>query len=174
MGRLCAFLRRREPDDNIGYSILIYRMTTEDLREALSGPPVELDKTPRATQDLDRAREIEASAVRKVPPKARAHNNVGVALAACGQIEEAIAHYRKALEIEPNFAEAHDNFGVLLGQHGRFDEATAHLQQALKIKPDYAEAHNNLVTLWPGRERLPRRSFNGARRSACNRTRSLL
>ncbi len=77
-----------------------------------------------------------------------------MALAACGQIEEAIAHYRKALEIEPNFAEAHDNFGVLLGQHGRFDEATAHLQQALKIKPDYAEAHNNLGNALAGQGKI--------------------
>jgi tetratricopeptide (TPR) repeat protein len=58
LGRLCAFLRRREPDDNIGYSILVYRLTTEDLQNALSGPPVELDQTPRTTPYSERAREI--------------------------------------------------------------------------------------------------------------------
>jgi len=40
--RLCAFLRRREPDDNVGYSILIYRLSDQDVREALYGPPAEL------------------------------------------------------------------------------------------------------------------------------------
>ena len=40
--RVCAFLRRREPDDNVGYSILIYRLSDQDVREALYGPPAEL------------------------------------------------------------------------------------------------------------------------------------
>jgi len=37
--RLCAWLRRRAPDDQVGHSILIYRLTDHDLQEALFGPP---------------------------------------------------------------------------------------------------------------------------------------
>jgi hypothetical protein len=37
LARLCAFLRERKPDDNIGYSILIYRLTARDIHEALYG-----------------------------------------------------------------------------------------------------------------------------------------
>ena len=32
-----------------------------------------------------------------------AHNNLGIALAGRGQVDEAIAHYRKALEIKPDY-----------------------------------------------------------------------
>ncbi len=39
--RLASYLRSREPDDQVGYSILIYRLTEEDLAKALDGPPVE-------------------------------------------------------------------------------------------------------------------------------------
>ena len=42
--RLTAFLRQREPDDNIGYSILVYHLSTDDLLRALDGPPVELGR----------------------------------------------------------------------------------------------------------------------------------
>lgn len=42
--RLMAFLRHREPLDEIGYSILIYDLTNEDVRIALTGPPAELDE----------------------------------------------------------------------------------------------------------------------------------
>jgi hypothetical protein len=42
LGRLYAFLRQRTPDDNVGYSILIYRLTRRDIHEALLGPPAEL------------------------------------------------------------------------------------------------------------------------------------
>jgi hypothetical protein len=38
-GRLAATLRRRDPDDEVGYSILVYRVTADELRRALDGPP---------------------------------------------------------------------------------------------------------------------------------------
>jgi hypothetical protein len=40
--RLCAFLRRREADGDVGHSILIWRLSDGDVREALYGPPAEL------------------------------------------------------------------------------------------------------------------------------------
>jgi len=39
--RLAAYLRAREPDDQVGYSILIYRLTDEEIAEALDGRPAE-------------------------------------------------------------------------------------------------------------------------------------
>jgi len=41
-GRLAAYLRPREPDAHVGYSILIYRVSDQQLRAALRGPPAEL------------------------------------------------------------------------------------------------------------------------------------
>ena len=41
--RLCAYLRQREPEEEIGYSILIYRLTDADLNEAFFGKPAELE-----------------------------------------------------------------------------------------------------------------------------------
>jgi len=40
--RLCAALRQRTPDDDAGHSILIYRLTDEEVTRALEGPPAEL------------------------------------------------------------------------------------------------------------------------------------
>jgi hypothetical protein len=37
--RLCAFLRAREPDAQVHYAILVYRLSDEDVRRALEGPP---------------------------------------------------------------------------------------------------------------------------------------
>ncbi len=46
--RLCAFLRQRSPDDHIGHSILIYKLSDDDIKRALEGEPAELlpDPTP--------------------------------------------------------------------------------------------------------------------------------
>lgn len=40
--RLAAFLRQREPDDEVNYSILVYQLSEDDLSRALNGPPAEL------------------------------------------------------------------------------------------------------------------------------------
>jgi hypothetical protein len=46
--RLCGWLRatRRAPDDNVGYSILIWKLDAHDLHDALWGPPLELYDEP--------------------------------------------------------------------------------------------------------------------------------
>jgi hypothetical protein len=42
LGRLCAYLRKREPDERITYAVLVYELNQTQLDEALSGPPAEL------------------------------------------------------------------------------------------------------------------------------------
>jgi hypothetical protein len=44
LARLTAYLRQREPDDNVNYSILVFRLTEADLARALEGPPPELGR----------------------------------------------------------------------------------------------------------------------------------
>ncbi len=44
--RLMAYLRRRAPDDQVGWSILIHRLSDADVRAALDGPPAELSPEP--------------------------------------------------------------------------------------------------------------------------------
>ena len=75
---------------------------------------------------------------------AEAHYRLGQALAARGQLDEAISHYRKALELRPNFVEAHDHLAQALAALGRPAEAIAHYERALELRPESAEAHRNL------------------------------
>jgi len=73
------------------------------------------------------------------------HNNLGLALAQKGQVDEAVTHFRKALEIKPDYANAHQNLGVALVGQGQLDTAIAHFRRALELKPDYPGiTHNNL------------------------------
>ncbi len=73
-----------------------------------------------------------------------AHNGLALALAEQGQFSEAIAHYRKALEIKPRDAEFYTNLGVTLAELGRLDEAITQYQKALEIRPDFSGALNDL------------------------------
>ena len=72
------------------------------------------------------------------------HSKLGSLLVERGQVHEGIAHYQKALALQPGDAVTHYNFGVALAQRGQIDEAIRHYREAMRLKPDYAEAHNNL------------------------------
>jgi Flp pilus assembly protein TadD len=76
-----------------------------------------------------------------------AHNNLGLLLMNRGRTDEAMAHYRQALEINPTYGDAHYNLGLLLEKTGRTDEAMVYYQKALELDPNYAQAHNNLGLL---------------------------
>ena len=73
-----------------------------------------------------------------------AYNNLGQALMADGQTDAAMAHYRRALEIEPGFAGAHNNLGIGLLKQGLTDAAIAEFRQAQELEPGDIETHNNL------------------------------
>ena len=78
---------------------------------------------------------------------ARAHSNLGLALAVEGKTEEAIQQLLEALRLNPNHAIAHWAVGSGREQQGRFDEAIQQYETALSLKPDYPEALNNLAWL---------------------------
>ena len=61
-----------------------------------------------------------------------------------GQLEPAIACYRKALELKPDHYQAHNNLANAFLAQGRLDEAIAEYRKALEIRPGYAEATRNL------------------------------
>jgi tetratricopeptide (TPR) repeat protein len=72
------------------------------------------------------------------------HIGLGNACIQKGQVDDAVAHYLKALQITPSSAEAHTNLGVALLQRGEVDDAVAQCQKALAINPNFAQALTNL------------------------------
>jgi tetratricopeptide (TPR) repeat protein len=73
-----------------------------------------------------------------------AHSKLGYALAVRGEVDAAIAHYQKSLEIKPNDVKALYNLGIVLAKIGQVDAAIAHYQKALEIQPDYPAAHDGI------------------------------
>jgi FOG: TPR repeat len=76
---------------------------------------------------------------------ARAHNNLGVALALTGRSDEAFAHYLEAVRIDPEYADAQYNLGNQLLEKQRAAEACLHYSEAIRIQPDFARAHFGLA-----------------------------
>jgi len=74
-----------------------------------------------------------------------AMDNLGLVLEQTGKVPEAIAQFRQALRIKPDFADAHNDLGQALIQAGQLAEAVGRLKEAVRIDPDYVLAHNNLA-----------------------------
>ncbi|MGA3283991.1 MAG: tetratricopeptide repeat protein, partial [Verrucomicrobiota bacterium] len=80
----------------------------------------------------------------EIQPDAPAEDDLGRVFLQKGQMDEAVAHFEKAMELRPGLASAHYDLGTLLVQRGQVDEAIVHLQKVLEIQPDLAEVHFTL------------------------------
>jgi hypothetical protein len=81
--------------------------------------------------------------VAKSPGKARPHNYLGIALAERGAKDEAIAHFRAALRLQPWYADALLNLGNMYRERGDFQGALRLYERAVLVAPKMAAAHNN-------------------------------
>jgi tetratricopeptide (TPR) repeat protein len=78
------------------------------------------------------------------PGNAPAHNNLGSALRAQGDLPGSITCYQQALKTDPRLADAHSNLGLALQAQGDLAGAIACFHQALAIDSNYAVVHTNL------------------------------
>ncbi len=76
------------------------------------------------------------------------HSNIGAVHARLGRIEESLASYRKAAELDPASADSQFNIGTTLAMAGRFQEAVAALERAARMDPAAAESWANLGNVY--------------------------
>jgi tetratricopeptide (TPR) repeat protein len=92
------------------------------------------------------------------PDSLLANNNIGVILVRKGQLEEAIAHFQKALQDHPDdpetrndlavaLAKAHGDYANTLVRMGRDDEAMVEFRKALEFFPYFADARRSLAVI---------------------------
>ena len=67
-----------------------------------------------------------------------AHNALGLELYKNGRLEEAIEHYREAIEISPIYMDARVNVAAALMKTGRTEEAMQHYRAAMRLSPGEA------------------------------------
>jgi tetratricopeptide (TPR) repeat protein len=75
---------------------------------------------------------------------ARNHYNLANALADDGRIDEAMAHYTRAIQQEPALAPAHFNLANLKMAKADTEGAIVEFRATLKLNPQSASAHVNL------------------------------
>lgn len=75
---------------------------------------------------------------------ARAWNNIGIVHRSLDNNQEAMAAYREAVRLDPEFAAVRNNLGFLLLVEGRLQEAVVELRAAIGQDAALAQAHANL------------------------------
>lgn len=85
--------------------------------------------------DYDAALTSYRLGLRDNPSDPRILQNMAIAYTKTGQPEEAMRHYRRALEVDPELAGAHYGLAFLLRQRGDTARATHHLQEFLRRPP---------------------------------------
>jgi tetratricopeptide (TPR) repeat protein len=55
-----------------------------------------------------------------------------------GKLDEAIALYQKAIEINPNFSWTYNNLGDAFVKQGKLDEAVVEYRRAIEVNPNSA------------------------------------
>ncbi len=90
--------------------------------------------------------EFWANIVENAPGKARAYNNLGVAISEHGRMQESIPLYKKAISMDHFYPDPWNNLAVAYSLTNKLDLAINTLKQAIRIHRDYPEGYNNLAS----------------------------
>jgi len=99
--------------------------------------------------------------LRKKEIDAIEENNIGIAYAERGKMEQAISKFKKSIELNPNDVEVHYNLAYAYYKKGETDKAIEKLNETLKIDSNFAEAHNTLASIYKeqGKRELYEKEF---------------
>ena len=63
-------------------------------------------------------------------------------------LDKAISHHTKAIELKPDLVEAYNNRGAAYSNQSKYDEAMQDFNKAIELEPDFAEAYFNLGNVY--------------------------
>jgi tetratricopeptide (TPR) repeat protein len=105
-----------------------------------------------AEASYQKATDAFAKAVEITPTDAGMFNDLGLALAKAGRLDEAKAMFAKAAELDPAGAgKYYYNLGALLLDRGQTDAAVEQFKKAVTVAPSYPEAHFQYATALLGK-----------------------
>ncbi len=134
-----------QPPVRVGYGL----QTTDEMGELwLQLLPRNTNELRVLQADFDRrlVREIlayNALMLQQSPTNAHAHVQYGKALMVLGRPEEALPHFRRAVQIDPDQEEGHYHIGVLL-MEGDPASAEKAFVETVRVNPENFKARNNL------------------------------
>lgn len=130
--RCYTWMRLKEPDEKIGYSIFLYNS-----KSARPSPPANLALFSQALNlqlqgNRDAAIPLYRAYLLQEPDYYQAHFNLGIALMETDQCPLAIPEFERTLELWPGYKEAHLHLARCYSAGGRVDKAQWHADESRK------------------------------------------
>ena len=72
------------------------------------------------------------------------YHSLGNSLQESGRFDEAVAAYKKAIELNPNFSWSYHSWGDVLLKLEKWEEAVAAYKKAVELNPDFSWSYHNL------------------------------
>ncbi|MGB7891933.1 MAG: tetratricopeptide repeat protein [Microcoleus sp.] len=72
------------------------------------------------------------------------YHSLGNSLQESGRFDEAVAAYKKAIELNPNFSWSYHSLGDVLLKLEKWEEAVAAYKKAVELNPDFSWSYHNL------------------------------
>ncbi len=82
------------------------------------------------------------------PSSPQNQNNLGDLYARRGELNEAVFHFKKAIELKPNYGDAYHNLANTFNQMGKTEEAITNYQKALTFNPRLWQSYQNLAAIY--------------------------
>jgi spermidine synthase len=107
------------------------------------------DEGARIRAAADNGRRIAGSAYlgSVVPDSAEVHNDLGIAYASRGAIDQAIVEFRQSLELDPDSPQTAWHLGAALASNGALAEAETFLRRSVQRDPGNPDARHDLETV---------------------------
>ncbi|MGH9755504.1 MAG: tetratricopeptide repeat protein, partial [Blastocatellia bacterium] len=97
---------------------------------------------------LPESERILSKVVEWLPDKGNAWYNLGATFQFARKLDQAIAAYNRAIELDPKDAYPHNGLGAVYRDLGRSEEAMAAYSRAIELDPKFAIPHNNLGNVY--------------------------
>ncbi|HUA66786.1 MAG TPA: tetratricopeptide repeat protein [Alphaproteobacteria bacterium] len=119
------------------------RLAKKDLDGALADFNKALGLDPNFAAAQENCRRVESARNDRKINIGEMYNRVGLQHRKMGELDEALIHFNKALEINPDNAAAYNNRGLTKKEKGNRDGALADLNKAIELEPDLGSAYLN-------------------------------
>lgn len=84
----------------------------------------------------------------KYSETARVHNNLAMAYSEQEDLEKAISHYKRAIEVADVYPQTHNNLGNAYKEIGEIEKAVEEFEKAISMDKFFFVAYNNLTNLY--------------------------
>lgn len=109
--------------------------------------PTGVPATDAAPTSIARRENVDVYCSSNVPEALEAYNQ-GFQFESAGDIQSAMASYRKAIELDPAYCDAMDNLALLLRQIGEDEEAISLYQASIAVAPGNLVSHQGLANAY--------------------------